>query len=210
MQAGKSTHTSQDRPYHHGDLKRVVIETAMTMLREGKGWQFTLREVARRAGVSHAAPYKHFSDKAALLAELAMIGFDQLRAALAAARTRASMPVRDQLFAAGQAYVQFGATNPALYRLMFSAEVGAAGAVLLGERALAAFGVLIDILERGQVEGCFRKRPLRGQAAACWAQVHGLTMLTIDGLLLPAKVGSDASPAALITLLEGLEVHGSQ
>ena len=52
------------RPYHHGDLKRVVIETAQDMLREDKGWQFTLREVARRAGVSHAAPYKHFPDKA--------------------------------------------------------------------------------------------------------------------------------------------------
>jgi hypothetical protein len=69
---------------------------------------------------------------------------------------------------------------------------------------------LINILERGQAEGCFRKRPLRGQAAACWAQVHGLTMLTIDGLLLPEKVGSEASPAALTTLLEGMEVGRSQ
>ena len=66
------------RPYHHGDLKRVVIETAQAMLREDKGWQFTLREVARRAGVSHAAPYKHFPDKSALLAELAALGFHQL------------------------------------------------------------------------------------------------------------------------------------
>ena len=66
------------RPYHHGDLKRVVIETAQDMLRENKGWQFTLREVARRAGVSHAAPYKHFPDKSALLAELATLGFDEL------------------------------------------------------------------------------------------------------------------------------------
>ena len=66
------------RPYHHGDLKRVVIETAQAMLREDKGWQFTLREVARRAGVSHAAPYKHFPDKSALLAELATLGFNSL------------------------------------------------------------------------------------------------------------------------------------
>lgn len=210
MRPVKSTQANQDRPYHHGDLRRAVIATAMTMLREGEGWQFTLREVARRAGVSHAAPYKHFPDKAALLAELAMIGFDQLRAAMAAARTRAPMPVRDQLFAAGQAYVQFGAANPALYRLMFNAEAGTAGAVHLSERALAAFGVLINILERGQAEGCFRKRPLRGQAAACWAQVHGLTMLTIDGLLLPEKVGSDVSPAALTTLLEGMDSAGGR
>ena len=74
-----------ERPYHHGDLKRVVIETAQAMLREEKGWQFTLREVARRAGVSHAAPYKHFPDKSALLAELAALGFDALRTVLASA-----------------------------------------------------------------------------------------------------------------------------
>src|SRR5215813_13027360 len=67
-----------ERPYHHGDLKRVVIETAQDMLRKEKGWQFTLREVARRAGVSHAAPYKHFPDKGALLTELVIQGFEQL------------------------------------------------------------------------------------------------------------------------------------
>ena len=67
-----------NRPYHHGDLRRTIIETAMAMLHEDKGWQFTLREVARRAGVSHAAPYKHFPDKAALLAEMALLGFARL------------------------------------------------------------------------------------------------------------------------------------
>ena len=66
-----------ERPYHHGDLRRTVIETAMAMLNEEKDWQFTLREVARRAGVSHAAPYKHFPDKAALLAEMALLGLDR-------------------------------------------------------------------------------------------------------------------------------------
>ena len=70
------------RRYHHGDLRRTIIETAQDMLREDKGWEFTLREIARRAGVSHAAPYKHFPDKSALLTELAKIGFDQLAAAL--------------------------------------------------------------------------------------------------------------------------------
>ena len=77
-----------DRPYHHGDLRRALIETAMGMLHEDKGWQFTLREVARRAGVSHAAPYKHFPDKAALLAEMALLGFDRLRQATMTAKSR--------------------------------------------------------------------------------------------------------------------------
>ena len=100
-----------NRPYHHGDLRRAVLETAMGMLHEDKGWQFTLREVARRAGVSHAAPYKHFPDKAALLAEIALLGFDRLREALAA-KPRRPRSLRDEFFAMGRAYVRFGHPQP--------------------------------------------------------------------------------------------------
>ena len=104
---------------------------------------------------------------------------------------------------AEQAWLAFGAANPALYRLMFTAP-DLAG-THLGDRALAAFGVLLALIERGQAAGAIRRRPVRGQAAACWAQVHGLTMLAIDGLLLPEKVGPDATEAALTVLLEGLQ-----
>lgn len=191
-----------DRPYHHGDLRRAVIETAMGMLDEEKGWQFTLREVARRAGVSHAAPYKHFPDKGALLSEMARLGFDRLRETLDALPPSSS--IRDEFGSTARAYVEFGKANPALYRLMFGADAGDAIDVHLSERALAAFGVMIDLLERGQRGGVLRKRDTRGQAAACWALLHGITMLTIDGLLLPQKVGADPLDAAIATLLEGL------
>jgi AcrR family transcriptional regulator len=194
------------RPYHHGDLKRTVVQTAMDMLDEEKGWQFTLREVARRAGVSHAAPYKHFPDKAALLAEMALGGFDRLRDKLAAAKRGRFSSRRQEFLAVAQAYIGFGVSNPALYRLMFGADGLRTADVHLGERALAAFAVMIDMLERGQKEGDLRKRPVQGQAAACWAQVHGLTMLTLDGLLLPQKVGVNPLQAALVSLLEGLEI----
>ncbi|MGQ0485169.1 MAG: TetR/AcrR family transcriptional regulator [Hyphomicrobiales bacterium] len=192
------------RRYHHGDLRRAVIETAMGMLHEDTGWQFTLREVARRAGVSHAAPYKHFPDKAALLAEMALVGFDRLRETLAKA-TRNPGTFRDKFFAIGRAYVRFGTSNPALYRLMFSADAGKTVDVHLHERAVAAFNVLIELAQSGQAEGVLRKRDARHQATASWAQVHGITMLTIDGLLPAGKVGSKPLEAALITLLEGLE-----
>src|SRR5919204_3914996 len=71
--------------YHHGDLRRALIDTALRMVTEEGAWNFTLREVARRAGVSHAASYNHFADKSALLAEVAALGFDSLRQTLEAA-----------------------------------------------------------------------------------------------------------------------------
>lgn len=193
------------RPYHHGDLKRVVIETAQEMLREDKGWQFTLREVARRAGVSHAAPYKHFPDKGALLAELATLGFHELRVQIAGAIARPQHSGRAAFIAAAKAYVQFGTANASLYRLMFSADVDKAAFPELDKAGTGAFGELTGILERGQQSGAFKTRPVRGQAAASWALMHGFTMLTIDGQLLPEKVGPNPIEAVLASLLEGLE-----
>jgi Tetracyclin repressor-like, C-terminal domain len=106
---------------------------------------------------------------------------------------------------AATAYVQFATNHPALYRLMFSAESGRVADVHMSERALNALGVLVELLQRGHREGIFRRRPVQGQAAACWAQVHGLTLLMIDGLLLPEKVGDAPLDAALATLLEGTD-----
>jgi AcrR family transcriptional regulator len=194
-----------ERPYHHGDLRRVVIETAQEMLREDKGWQFTLREVARRAGVSHAAPYKHFPDKSALLAELATLGFDGLRAQMADAVKRRARSAQAELITVAKSYIQFGADNPSLYRLMFSADVDKKAFPKLETAGADAFAILVGALERGQQAGAFRKRPLQAQAAAAWALVHGFTLLTIDGQLLPEKVGAKPVDGVLATLLEGLE-----
>lgn len=193
------------RTYHHGDLRRVVIETAQDMLREEKGWQFTLREVARRAGVSHAAPYKHFPDKSALLAVLAAIGFDQLRSEIARAIERPLRSARTEFIAAAKAYIHFGTTNPSLYRLMFSGDIDKTANAKLEEAGAGAFAELTGIIERGQSGGTFKKQPVRGQAAAAWALVHGFTMLAIDGQLLPEKVGAKALDAAVATMLDGLE-----
>jgi AcrR family transcriptional regulator len=194
---------SNNQPYHHGDLRRALIEAALGMLQEDKSWQFTLREVARRAGVSHTAPYRHFPDKAALLAELARVGFDKMGEQLTAA-IQGNLPIEEQLIAIGKAYIEFGVANPALYHLMFSADAGEKEEVHLHERAMATLNVLITLLKRGQEEGVLKIRPVQGQAAGCWAMVHGLTMLAINGLLLPKKVGENPIESALATLLEGV------
>ncbi len=196
---------SKKPTYHHGDLRRVLIETAEQMLDESRGWQFTLREVARRAQVSHAAPYRHFPDKAALLLELALRGFDRLGQEMKAATRPRSDSLREDFLAATGAYIAFGVKNPSLYRLMFSSDAGEPQVAHLSERAMVALVLVRDLLERGQRSGAFTNRPLQGLVAACWAQVHGITMLSIEGLLLPEKVGDAPIHAALETLLIGLE-----
>lgn len=198
----------EPKRYHHGDLRRTMLDTALAMLTEENGWQFTLRELARRAGVSHTASYKHFPDKAALLAELALIGMDRLRTALLAARPSAAVTLRNQFIEMSRAYVRFGTENPNLYRLMFSADARESASGRLKEHGVAALAVLVDLVEEGQRLGWLRKGEVFEQVGAAWAHLHGVTLLTLDGLLGPDVVGSDrASDAALLVLLEGLEQH---
>ncbi len=192
------------KPYHHGDLRRALLQTALDMLGEDQGWQFTLRELARRAGVSHAAPYKHFTDKAALLAELAVQGFDRLEDALLAAR-QPQGPLREEFIAMCLAYVRFGTSNANLYRLMFSNDARAARDPQLNARSNASFDALVDLIARGQAAGWLRARDARDQAVACWTQLHGLTLLTADGLLALKWPAYDPAEAALAGLLDGLE-----
>lgn len=196
----------ETKRYHHGDLRRALIETALDMLGEGDGWQFTLRELARRAGVSHTASYKHFPDKAALLAELAQHGFDQLRVALLEGRPQPPATTRDTFLGMSRAYLRFGASNPNLYRLMFSADARASVNARLQERGAAAREVLVELIAQGQREGWLRNRDIRAQAGATWAQLHGLVVLTIDGLLTPVTMGQATPEAAIEVLLEGLEL----
>lgn len=194
-----------NRPYHHGDLRRAIINTAMEMLYENKNWQFTLREVARRAGVSHTAPYKHFTDKSSLLAEISLIGFDQLKEKLTDSISGNNDVIQHQIYSMANSYMQFAVNNSGLYRLMFSTDTQSNSELHLSDRALSALGVFVELLERGQKEGKLRKRDVRGQVAACWALMHGFAMLNIDGMLLPEKVGDNALENGLVTLLEGLQ-----
>ncbi len=183
-----------DRPYHHGDLRRVVLETAGHMLREDKGWQFTLREVARRAGVSHAAPYKHFPDKQALLTELAIQGFEQLGRQMTAAVAPRPRSIRKELLTVGNAYVQFGVANPALYRLMFSSEAGDSSSVHLNERVLRTFAVLLDVLERGQHAGAFREAS-GARTGSCLLGASARSHDAVDRRVAPARKRWEITPS---------------
>ena len=168
-------------PYHHGDLRRALIETALNMVTEEGAWNFTLRELARRTGVSHMAPYNHFEDKSALLAEVAALGFESLRKTLEAAARGQLRSARQALASTSAAYVRFGVEHPAHYRLMFGAELAnKARYPTLQTASDATFAVLTGVLERGQTSGQVRKESVRDQALSAWSLVHGLTTLFID------------------------------
>jgi AcrR family transcriptional regulator len=202
-------------PYHHGDLRRALIDTALSLVSEEGAWDFSLREVARRAGVSHAAAYNHFPDKAALLAEVAAHGFEALRSATEAAARRRRLSPSRQLVAVARAYVEFGVSHPAHYRLMFGPErVNGERHPTLARAGDAAFSVLTETLRRGQEAGEMRRGSVRDQALAAWSQVHGLTMLFIDAWL-PTMGASSAEAgryAQKVTeaLSEGLRIQPSR
>lgn len=110
---------AETRPYHHGDLRRALVEAARRLLESDGGSDLSLRAVAREAGVSPAAPYHHFKDKSELLDALAMEGWDQLAEEMRTALERAG-PGRERLVTLGVAYVRFSRMNPAIYRVMFA------------------------------------------------------------------------------------------
>jgi AcrR family transcriptional regulator len=195
--------------YHHGDLRGALIHTALTMVTEEGAWDFTLREVARRAGVSHMAPYNHFEDKTALLAEVAALGFESLRQTLEAAAFKKSRSRRLAFGNIAAAYVRFGVEHPAHYRLMFSAELAEKALYPALEVAIAAAcAALTSALGAGQTSGVTRQMTMRDQALAAWSLVHGLTTLLIDQRVsfLGASTGEPEKYARQVgmALFEGL------
>lgn len=164
------------RPYHHGDLRRALIDTALRILEEEQNWEFTLRELARRAGVSHAAPYKHFADKRELLAEVAAVGFERLQRDMEAAASAHPDDPAARLTAIGEAYVEFALRSPAHFRLMFGpSHQDAANKTSLPQAAAGTFEALRDAVRAAGGGAGDDNRSL-----AAWALVHGLATLLID------------------------------
>ena len=163
--------------YHHGALREELLEACVRLIEtEGIG-AVSLRRVAREAGVSPGAPYHHFPDRAALLAAIAVRGFEQLAADLAKARGTGS-GFREVLLAMVVAYVDFARSHKAYFQLMFRPELSQPekhpDARVAGD---AAFAVLTDV-----VAGCGVSDP-DGLAVSLWAFGHGLASLAIDGQL---------------------------
>ncbi len=173
--------------YHHGDLRRALVESALPLLRGGGAEALTLRAVARAAGVSQTAPYRHFADRAALVAAVAEDGFRRLRerligAARAPAKTtgRAQQTARGGLQAIALAYVRFALEHPEEYRVMFGAEV-AGVAPAEGSERQQVYALLRDGIAGLQQAGLVRAGDPGTMALSAWSLVHGVAMLALDG-----------------------------
>ncbi len=196
--SGREAAAPRRAAYHHGDLRRALLAAASALLAEVGPAALSLRAVARAAGVTHAAPYRHFPDKAALLAALATDGFERLRAAMDAAREAAGPDSGARLAAVGRAYVQSAVSAPAEFRLMFGAPAASrAEHPELEAAAAAAFGGLVDAVAEAQAGGQVRAGPIEPLALAAWAAMHGLAALAVDGQL-PGPAEADADPVAAV------------
>jgi AcrR family transcriptional regulator len=199
------------RPYHHGDLRRGLIEAAVALVTEKQDWAFSLREVARRAGVSHNAPYNHFADRAELLACVAAAGFEQVRARMQAAITK-NMSAGNAMMAIARAYVDFAIENPALYRLMFGPALAGethSRPVVARAAGLNTQAVLEQLIQRGAESGEFalapdRKRDIELATLLGLSAVHGFTSLRIDNLSTPDLPARQLVEGLIRLILRGL------
>jgi AcrR family transcriptional regulator len=167
--------------YHHGDLRRALLQAAVRTLQKRGFDALTLRAVGDELGVSRSALYRHFADKAALLTAVASEGFRMLESALRSSWETNGRGVRG-FQAQGEAYVRFALENPWHYRVMFGSgfELVADDAELSANGA-AAFAVLVEALVEQQAQGLVREDDPQLQANFVWAAVHGVAMLAIDG-----------------------------
>jgi AcrR family transcriptional regulator len=160
--------------YHHGDLEKALIQVGSELLSEEGIEGLSLREVARRAGVSHSAVYRHYADKEALLAAIASRGFIDLAEELATKTRPFSGAPRTKLYAGSRVYVQFARQHPHLLRVMFG-SLPHAQYPDLQQAARKTFDLLVDMIAEGQEQGSLSQGETLKIALTYWSLLHGLS-----------------------------------
>lgn len=164
------------------DVRTSILEASIALMNEGGLGSLSMREVARRAGVSHQAPYHYFTDREAILAELAGDGFDRLYDYMVSAIGLARNTIGDKNRAMGEAYIRFALNNPEVFRLMFRCEMvdlvrypeAKAKADLCFQLVTTTLGVNVTV---------DKKSPEMAPVIACWSMAHGLATLMLEGKL---------------------------
>ena len=195
-----SQNANKSGAYHHGDLRASLLEAAVEVLGERGVAGLSLRECARRVGVSHAAPYRHFGNKDALLVAIAGQGFAWLAEAGRKAMDGRSDP-QERLDAYGVAYVRFAMEHPQHHRLMFASELDASAA---SAEDLVASEDAFELLRATAAELVGKQEDATLAAFAFWSLVHGLSMLILDGRVPPEHLGG---PEQIETLTRAAFAH---
>ncbi|WP_394821708.1 TetR/AcrR family transcriptional regulator [Pendulispora albinea] len=206
MSRSRSTKKRPDA-YHHGDLRRALIDAALRTLTRHGVEELSLRALARDLGVSPRAPYRHFATKEELLAAVAVSGF-RASASFTEERLVAAGPdPLARLRAVGEAYVLFAVQHPAAFRIMYApyATVNENAPELLRARA-EGHAAAMAILEDAQRAGLVREGDPMQLALAFWSTMHGLATLLIEGQL--ARHDRPIDAAFLATLVSGLLLDG--
>ena len=198
----------ETKPYHHGDLRRELLNAARELLEESNIAALSLRQVARKVGVSHTAPYRHFPDKESLLAGIVAVSLNELTGQMAQAVKLHPGDPAAQLREAGHRYVQLALDNPQCTQLMF-------GGILpcdetypeLNEASGDAFDGLKMMIEQGQSCGIFKKGEVELMALTAWSGMHGLSLLLISGDL-GQIVSTPVEPQALTSAVTGMMLEG--
>jgi AcrR family transcriptional regulator len=185
--SGPSGRTS----YHHGDLRRALIDTALDVIATSGPGQLSLRALARSAGVSHAAPAHHFGDKSGVFTAIATEGFELLYESQV--RTREGVDPVDSLFPLAVNYVLFASDHPSHYEVMWREDLYNSGDPAL----VAARQRVFEVFYQSVAAGTGELDPLqfRGAVAAAWSVVHGFATLWLSGTL-TEFLGTDAVAAS--------------
>jgi AcrR family transcriptional regulator len=175
------------RAYHHGNVPVALVRVAKRLIAERGLDGFTLREAARRVGVTHVAAYRHYADRRALLAAVAAHGFHQLRGRLDGARRKAPARLEPRLRAILAAYLRFCWDEPALTAVMFGPRLSRGGEFPALEAAVvSSLGIIVDTIAALAPPHALRRRSARDLGLALWTFVHGFATLSHDKAAYPS------------------------
>ena len=196
----------KERSYHHGNLKKTLLDATVKLIVKVGPRAFTLREVARLAKVSHNAPYRHFRDKEELLAAVAAEGFERLADSMIETAAPADDAL-DALLLTGRGYVRFALQWPEHFSVMFDHCQNLDDYPAYAASSQRAFQVLLDHVIGAQRAGQLPAGDPNPLALTCWSMVHGIAKLAISGLL-PFKSQDEIlvfTAQAARALAEGLQ-----
>ncbi len=195
--------------YHHGDLRTALLDAALEIITEDGAKALTIREVARRAGVSHTAPYRHFADKDELIVAVVEQGFGLMQETIDRSKADANQDPISQFAASGTAYIEFALKHPAYYRVMYSGDLlSSTGQQSLQHTSSATFKDMIEDMKICQELNILRPGDPAKQALAIISMVHGFVTLVndnrVDALLGEVYELDDIRDTIMRAIFEGL------